>query len=223
MKIRESLMVYSIFLSIDGEVNFYGQGGFATFIRLAGCNLGCSYCDTKYAQNYSDGTKMFLDEIIIQIEEIGCKKITITGGEPLLQPNALKSLTQALWHKNYRITVETNGSLVPEGLYGVSSWVVDYKLPNSKMMSKMQPDVTFLKLRSSDYIKFVMGSYMDYQCAKAKIEYWKKRGGAHAKIAFSPCDRLTPKELIGWMKKDKLFDVILNLQLHKLIDFGELR
>jgi len=223
MKTKESLMVYSIFLSIDGEVNYYGQGGFATFIRLAGCNLECRWCDTKYAQKYRNGEEMFLDEIMVQVERLGCKKITITGGEPLCQPNALSSLTKALWHSRYKMTIETNGSLEPTGLYGASSFVVDYKLPSSGMMEEMLPDQSFLNLTSNDYIKFVICGKMDYHFAKAKINYWNSRGGTKAKIAFSPgnASSIPLGQLIERMKKDKLFDVMLNLQLHKLVDFGE--
>ena len=222
MNKRESLMVYSIFLSIDGEVNLYGQGGFATFVRLAGCNLKCMWCDTPYAGDYKDGNEMFLDEIIDRIESFGCKKITITGGEPLFQPNALKYLCQELWHKGYKMTVETNGSLVPNGLYGVSSWVVDYKLPSSGMMKEMQPDETFLNLTTSDYIKFVIATKKDYDQAKTTLIRWDNKRGVHAKIVFSPfLEKLDVKQLISWMKEDELFGIILNLQLHKLVDFGE--
>lgn len=221
MKKRESLMVYSIFLSIDGEVNYYGQGGFATFIRLAGCNLECKWCDTKYAQKYSDGNEMFLDEIIIQVEEIGCKKITITGGEPLCQPKALSYLTKALWHAGYKITIETNGSLQPTGLYGTTSFAVDYKLPSSGVEEEMLPDSSFLNLTTSDYIKFTIGSHNDFLFAKAKIAYWNTQGGTKAKIAMSPCNHIMPIRVIQWMKESKLFDVMLNLQLHKIVNFGE--
>ena len=212
------MKIYSIFNSIDGEVNLYGQGTFTTFIRFAGCNLRCKWCDTKYAQELDSGMEMKIHEVIEQLVIIGCKKVTITGGEPLLQPDHFKILTKELWHRGYITTVETNGSFPLEG-YGVSSWVVDYKLPSSGMTNKMNLDV-FTQLRANDYIKFVITDKLDYETAKSFI--FEEAGGRRAKNVFSPAHGiLDPKELISWMKEDELFGVQVNIQIHKLVDTGE--
>ena len=105
MKIK----INEIFTSIDGEVNRYGQGGLTTFIRLAGCNLQCSYCDTKQAQAMDTGVDMTIDEITERIE---VSKVTITGGEPLCQKDELIELINSLCFTDIRVTVETNGSLI---------------------------------------------------------------------------------------------------------------
>lgn len=214
------MRIYSIFNSIDGEVNYYGQGTFSTFIRFAGCNLQCKYCDTEYARERSSGKDISIEDVLTVLNTIGCKKVTITGGEPLCQSQELLALTRKLWHLGYSITIETNGSLLLEG-YGISSWVVDYKLPSSGMMKEMNLSI-FPTLRSSDYIKFVMTDKEDYKVATALVKSFKANEPQYkAKIAFSPAYPLDPNTLISWIKEDKLFDVQLNLQIHKIAKIDE--
>jgi len=205
MKINE------IFLSIDGEVNsFGGQGIWSTFIRFQGCNLNCSYCDTLQAQNPAKGYEMSIDEIVRQADNIGCRKVTITGGEPFFQSEDLYHLEEELINRRYKISIETNGSY---HLWGCKSPVImDYKLPSSGQEDKMDLS-NFFVLRSIDYIKFVIGSKEDYDRAREILSR-----AAKAKLAFSPdLNILSANTLMDWMKKDKLFNVQLNVQLHKLM------
>ena len=127
-------------------------------------------------------------------------------------------LTQQLWHKGCIVTVETNGSY-PLEAYGVLSWVVDYKLPSSGMMDKMNLKA-FNPLGANDFIKFVIANEEDYDTAVIKAKEFSMR--SRAKILFSPCMPLVkPKHLIQRMKNSALFDYRVNLQLHKLVDIGE--
>ena len=103
MKIR------SIFTSVDGEINDFHQGRLSVFVRLAGCNLNCSYCDTKYAQSIKAGTEKSISEIVSNVCKFNLDKVTITGGEPLLQADEVKILIKELSTKGKKITIETNG------------------------------------------------------------------------------------------------------------------
>lgn len=212
------MRVYSIFRSISGEVDRFHQGVFTTFIRTAGCNLRCKYCDTPYAQDLNAGKEMGVEEIVERVSQLKCPKVTITGGEPLLQPDFF-SLTKALALKGVLISVETNGSCLTSPL-AVDSWVVDYKLTNSGMKSEMD-EKAFLSLRASDFVKFVVGSWED--CIEAVyVRKELESRGCGAKFAFSPLHgELHPKWLIRYLDCLDQFDAIVNLQIHKYIGLVE--
>lgn len=210
------MKIFEIFTSIDGEVcGISAQGGFTTFIRFAGCNLNCSYCDTKYALKLSDGEEMSINDVVDYVKKLKCKKITITGGEPLLQKKKFDLLTKVLWHEGFKISVETNGSFFPKGGY-ISSWVVDYKLPSSGCYDKMK-DENFIYLNSVDYVKFVIADRYDYNEAFVVMGRLKELG-CNANFAFSPVFGTdVQKNLVDWLVKDELFDVIVNIQIHKFL------
>jgi len=209
------MRVYKIFNSIDGEVNCYGQGHMTTFIRFSGCNLNCSYCDTKYAQKYESGFGISISKIIKEVNKIGCKKVTLTGGEPLLQPHIVRCIGQLLENRNI-ITIETNGSIKPPVWHRNLAYVMDYKLESSGMGLHMQYE-NFIGLGVRDFVKFVIGSALDYRQAK-KIMNALKRSGCRANFAMSPIHgEVEPLTLIEWLQKDKIFDIVINLQLHKYI------
>jgi len=213
------MRVYEIFTSINGEVCALGQGSFTTFIRLAGCNLKCSYCDTPETQDVHSGEDMDEDQIIMEVIKHGINNITITGGEPMLQQVDLEHLCRRLWHKGYRISVETNGSYNP--LFGyVESWIVDYKLPSSGMMGKMDPSV-HSKLGPNDWVKFVIGDEKDLLTAIEITEFYI--GLSRAKFAFSPVNKQFPASAIIKKLNDYKIPqkypshVFLNIQIHKII------
>jgi len=214
------MRIYSIFQSVDGEVNAFGQGAFTTFVRFVGCNLACKYCDTKYARD-SQGQEMSVEEVLQKVKDIGCRKVTITGGEPLYQADELFKLTKRLFHAGYSVSIETNGSYSIQG-YGVGSWVVDYKLSTSGMLKFMKEEV-HRKLVVNDFVKFVLSNEEDYQEALVVKERLQE-AGCHAKFAFSPVyEVLSPAALVEWLSRDKVFDCLVNIQLHKIIwpDCGE--
>jgi len=215
------MKIYEIFQSIDGEVNAFHQGCLTTFIRVAGCNLECTYCDTKYALDSDSGHDMEVNDIVSKVLSLGCLKVTITGGEPLLQSEELGELTKKLWHVHCRTSIETNGTL-PMVLPGVGSWVADFKLPSSGNYDKMNHEL-FVGLVKLDYIKFVIMDENDYLTAIREMNYLKSIN-CHANFAFSPVfgpkglpDSHTSKELVRWLIRDKEFDVIINVQIHKLL------
>jgi len=184
------LNVCSIFNSIDGEYNcFDGAGQLTTFIRLKGCNLSCGYCDTAYSQSPTPENWMTINEII---EQVHFKKVTITGGEPLLQQEAVNKLCVKLMWKHpihyCKISIETNGSIKIDNtcrskeVWENTRYVVDYKLPSSGMNKHMKDEV-FQDLRQIDVIKFVIANDYDYKYAKDVIDnhpHWV------AKKVFSP-------------------------------------
>lgn len=201
--------VANIFTSIDGEVNEFGQGCFATFIRLAGCNLKCFYCDTPWSQLATDGKNMSAQDIINQVVKLGCNKVTITGGEPLSQP--VSTLICDLYHQDVDISVETNGTLpLPRECINKASWIVDYKIGEHFC------DENLAMLLPKDFIKIVVWDADSYR--QAKDFYRKNDGLTLARFAFSPVSsQLSHAQLCEWMIQDKLFDVILNCQIHKFI------
>ena len=214
------LKIFSIFPSIAGEVNCYHQGHLCTFIRFSGCQLNCNYCDTRYALSATSGKEMSISEIIKEVKAIGIPKVTITGGEPLMQFDGFLELTRSLYMSNFQIVVETNGSFPCNG-YGVDCWVVDYKLPSSGCMDKMTP-TAFSKLRASDFVKFVIMDRTDYLEALNVKEWIQDDIGSSCQFAFSPVyGTLDPNTLIKWLMEDRIFDAIINAQLHKLLKLKE--
>jgi len=209
MKINE------IFRSIDGEVNKWGQGIWSTFIRTQGCNLRCSYCDTKQAQDrWSGGSDMSIPEIMAKVYELKVRKVTITGGEPLIQEETI-DLINSLWTHHFEISLETNGSQPLGPILNSVNIVMDYKLPSSGQERFMDLD-NFYLLKASDCAKFVIGNEEDYERAKEVVKGRKK---CLAKYYFSPTiPGFDPLELMKRMEQDELFNLVgLNVQIHKLI------
>lgn len=201
--------VANIFTSIDGEVNELGQGCFTTFIRLAGCNLKCFYCDTPWSQSVTDSKNMSVQEIIDEVSQRGCNKVTITGGEPLLQNTNV--LINALYENEIDISIETNGTLpLPRECVNKVSWIIDYKIGECFCMENLAI------LSPEDFIKIVVWDEDSYR--KAKEFYQEADFLTFARFAFSPIiPQLSHAQLCEWMIQDKLFDIVLNCQIHKFI------
>ncbi len=221
------MKVYSIFCSIDGEVNAYYQGRLAVFVRLAGCNLSCKWCDTVYAQESESGSEMSITEIVGEIKSYNnVNKVSITGGEPLLQEVDLRILINELVKADYYVTIETNGSIgIPQTYPHNVKFVVDYKLPSSGMERKMITKA-YVGLKSGDFIKFVIQDKQDFEQAFYIMRRFDYLRGIGVQFAFSPTlsslkDAHKAAELLCWMKETPLPGMILNVQLHKIIDFNE--
>jgi len=221
------MFVNSIFNSIDGEVNFYGQGMLTTFIRLQGCNLKCSYCDTSQAQDKTKAPfKMTPTEIVKEVHRLQGNKVTITGGEPLEQRKELIRLVEIFNRTrgyDFRVTIETNGSKSLKGISDMTSWVVDYKLPSSGMERFMNHEA-FSYLGQQDVVKFVIQNKEDFNKAIQTIEEIFGDFGKTDEFpvfAFSPVyKKLTPIRLLSWLNETsipKLYKTALNIQLHKII------
>ena len=158
-----NLKVNEIFHSIQGESTFAGLP--CVFVRLTGCNLRCSWCDTRYA--YEDGQVLSVDNIISKIQEYSCSMVEVTGGEPLLQENT-PLLVDKLLSLGYRVLLETNGSMNIEIINNRCHRIVDFKCPGSKM--NQHNDLENIKrLSSRDQVKFVIGDLNDYKLSLIHI------------------------------------------------------
>lgn len=202
MKINE------IFYSIQGEGKWAGLPNI--FIRTTGCNLRCSFCDTKYT--YYIGKEMTIEEILNEISNYSSKYICITGGEPLLQNDTLELIDSVSKH-NYEVCLETNGSISLKKIMGKKSLMIslDIKCPSSQMHNRMKLDNISL-LDKNDQLKFVIGDRKDYNYAKKIISDYKPISS----IYFQPVWGTNSKYLANWIIEDKL-DVRLSMQIHKII------
>ena len=203
------MKVNEIFKSIQGESSFAGLP--CVFVRLAGCNLRCSYCDTTHA--YEENTEIAVDEILEKVKSFNCPLVEITGGEPLLQEKTYLLLNKLL-DAGERVLIETNGSLDISRVDERAIRIMDLKCPGSG-----ESDKTYWKnldnLRQTDEVKFVLSNRQDYEWAKGIIE--KYRLADKAKVLLSVAfDRLAPETVVEWMLKDNL-NVRFQLQLHKYI------
>ena len=209
------------FISINGEGIFAGYP--AVFIRFAGCNLNCSYCDTKWANSFDDDINFFKEsdkDITSYIKESGINHITLTGGEPLLQKNINELINMILEDDDKIIEIETNGSIDISNVLNkdFSDRIVitmDYKTPSSKEEEKMFLDNLY-KIRKNDTIKFVSGSLEDLE----KVKYIIKKYNLEKKCSLfiSPVfGKIDPKDIVDFIIKNKLNSVRLQLQLHKFI------
>jgi len=204
------LKVNEIFKSIQGESTYAGLP--CTFVRLAGCNLRCTYCDTSYA--YYDGSELSDSDIISKIEEYGVRCVEFTGGEPLLQEET-PQLLKTLLDKGYNVLVETNGSICIGCLDKRLIFIMDYKTPKSGMSERMRPK-NFEFLKATDQIKFVLMDESDYIWAKQVITE-NVLIDKFENILMSPAyGELSPKSLVTWVLKDNL-QVRVQLQIHKYI------
>lgn len=205
------MKISEIFTSVQGESRFAGY--ICTFIRLAGCNLRCTYCDTQYA--YHGGDEINLDSIVYKVIQAGVKTVEITGGEPLLQADT-SLLVEKLLNEKFRVLIETNGSQNIGNIDRRAIVILDIKTPGSGMDKKMDfSNIHFLK--PADEVKFIITDRNDYEWSKEIIE--KYTLFERCNVLFSPSFGVLPSRMLAeWMINDKI-DGRLNLQLHKYI-FG---
>ena len=208
--------VSEIFESINGE----GQkaGRLAVFVRFAGCNLNCTYCDTGYAIQSSQFKVYSADEIYSYIKSTGINLVTVTGGEPLIQPNIKDFLRVLADDRSLEVEIETNGAVDISEIVTMlnrPSLTMDYKLPSGGMEQYMLTD-NFQFLNKSDTVKFVAGTKGDLErLARIINEYDLLNQCA---VYISPVfGKLEPSEIVDFMKERNLCGVTLQLQLHKYI------
>jgi 7-carboxy-7-deazaguanine synthase len=207
---QKTLSIIELFASIQGETSFTGLP--TTFIRLARCNLRCSWCDTSYS--FGKGIPYSIDSIINQVDLFGCKHVCITGGEPLLQQNVYPAM-KMLCDKNYSLSLETSGSLSIAAVDPRVKTILDIKCPGSEMSDKNYwPNLEIL--RKHDQVKFVLKDEVDYLFAKEICNKYQLINKVD-EVLFSPVHNvLEAKLLVAWMLRDKL-PARLNLQIHKFI------
>ena len=204
------LRITEIFYSLQGETSTVGIP--TVFIRLTGCPLRCQYCDTAYA--FDGGELMELDTIKAVLEEVGCGYVTVTGGEPLAQPNCLPLLEQ-LCDSGYNVSIETSGAMSIEQVDKRVSIVMDLKTPASKEVDKNRyENIAFLK--PADQVKFVICDEKDYIWSKAQLDRYDLVAKVN-EILFSPSfEEIEPVQLAEWILRDKL-KIRMQMQLHKQI------
>ncbi|MCB5252671.1 MAG: radical SAM protein [Candidatus Cloacimonetes bacterium] len=201
--------ICEIFYSLQGESSYMGMP--CVFIRLSGCNLRCSYCDTKYS--YQSGTSMDIASILKEVGRYPARLVELTGGEPLWQDDS-NLLMQRLLEQGYTVLLETNGSLCLEEVPKAVVRIVDVKCPGSGHANSFM--LWNLKLlQPQDELKFVLTNYIDYAFARDFVRAHELSGRT---IHFSPVTRLLAPELLAeWLLEDGL-RVRLSLQLHKLLN-----
>ena len=208
----KSLIINEIFYSIQGETSRSGLPTY--FIRLTGCPLRCTYCDTGYA--FNAGSKMSFEEILSKLNRNTTKYITITGGEPLSQKN-VQSLMKELCDLNYSVSLETSNAITIEDVDSRVSIILDIKTPGS-LESDKNLISNYSILKKSDELKFVICNQKDFEWA---VDYIKKNNlSLICPIVFSPSYNQMPlSELADLILKNSL-NVRLQTQLHKTI-WGE--
>lgn len=211
------MKISEIFFSLQGEGVEIGLP--TVFVRLFACDLRCKWCDTMYAVEGRDFSDRSVSEVLSEIQKHGCKRVCITGGEPLIQIKEVEELANHLIQGNYKILLETSGHKMPPPiLWSDNSTIsMDCKCPSSSMQHKMDFDL-FIKLRPTDQLKFVIQDEIDYQYARDVLN----RYNIKANIIFQP----THGSDLGWITEkvieDKLDFIRVLPQLHKLI-WGEKR
>jgi len=207
-----TLKINEIFFSLQGESSYIGIP--TIFIRLTGCPMRCSYCDTSYA--FHDGKNMTIQDIFKEISQYKTKYVTVTGGEPLAQKPCWNLLSQ-LCDKGYNVSLETGGAISIEGIDKRAKIILDVKTPDSGE-SKNNNKTNISMIEKKDEIKFVISSKEDYEWAKEFIE--EQHLIEKAPIIFSPAYKnLSYENLSEWILEDNL-EVRFQVQLHKII-WGE--
>ena len=212
---EKRLQLSEIFKSIQGESSFAGLP--CTFIRLAGCNLRCSYCDTVYA--YEPSSELTVEEILAEVAALSCPLVEITGGEPLLQEEVYPLMAELL-RQGYQVLLETNGTIDLTAVDPRVVVIMDIKCPGSGQSEKVLWD-NLKRLKEKDQVKFVLSHRQDYVWARRVIE----KHGLDKKclLLFSPAyGSLSARDLAQWILSDGL-KVRLQLQLHKIIWGAEAR
>ena len=219
------MQITEIYKSLQGESTYAGLP--CVFVRLTGCNLRCSWCDSEYT--FQGGRKMMIDEVIAEVLRLspGGGLVEITGGEPMLQEREVVPLIEGLLQRGCRLLLETSGERPLEKVPAEVVKIVDVKCPDSG-----EPDTFRMEnlacLTPRDEVKFVLGTRADYEFARDFVERHRLAGKVNA-VLFSPAFRkdaigardsshclLDPQQLAEWMLADDV-PARLGLQLHKFI------
>ena len=204
------LRITEIFYSLQGETRTVGLP--TVFVRLTGCPLRCGYCDTEYA--FHGGDKRAQQSILDEVASYKPRYVTVTGGEPLAQPNCLPLLS-SLCDQGYEVSLETSGAISLEGVDPRVVIVMDLKTPASNEVSRNLYE-NIDRLAKKDQLKFVICDRADYEWARFKLDEYRLSDRVDD-ILFSPSfGQLEAKDLAEWILADNL-PVRLQLQLHKLL------
>ena len=205
----DRLKITEIFLSLQGEA---ATAGWPTvFVRLTGCPLRCTYCDTAYA--FHGGVWWEIDDILAEVAKHGVRHVCVTGGEPLAQKRCI-SLLKRLCDAGYDVSLETSGALDVSQVDPRVSRVLDIKTPGSKEEHRNRWENLPL-LTARDQVKFVLCGRADYEWARDVVS--EHRLHERCGVLFSPSkSELSPRDLADWIVADRL-PVRFQMQLHKLL------
>lgn len=208
------LKVSEIFTSIEGEG---ARSGFpCVFVRLYGCNLRCSYCDSMYANEGNDYNEMSVNKVISLIKDTGIHRVTVTGGEPLSQTDTIELLEELVKNK-FKVNLETNGSVSLASIAHIDSdylmITMDWKSISSNMSSSML-DLNIKLLIQSDVLKFVVSTEKDLDQMKEVLNTHRIRCQVFVSPIFGKID---PKDIVKYLIDNKIENVRLQLQIHKII------
>jgi 7-carboxy-7-deazaguanine synthase len=210
------LVVFEIYASIQGESTHTGRP--CAFVRLSACDLRCAWCDTPYA--FTGGKKMTIDEVAAEVEKLRCPLVELTGGEPLLQADAIPLMAR-LVAMGHEVLIETGGHIAIDKIPAEVVAIVDVKCPASGESSKMHwPNLDLV--RPQDEVKFVIQDRADFDYARDVV----RRHDLPSRVAavlFSPVHGvLPPADLARWILDEHL-EVRLQLQQHKYVWSPEAR
>ena len=209
------MRVTEIFHSIQGESTFAGRP--CVFVRLTGCPLRCTWCDTEYA--FYGGSELSIDEIVAKVESYGCRLVEITGGEPLAQSAAF-ALIATLCDRGHDVLIETSGAIDTAPVDARAHVILDVKCPGSGMSDRMHwPNLA--RLTAHDEAKFVIADRSDYEWASHLIA--EQQLARRCTVLMSPVfGSMDPRQLAEWVLADRL-PVRVQLQLHKFIWAPDMR
>jgi 7-carboxy-7-deazaguanine synthase len=209
------MRITEIFHSIQGESSYAGQP--CVFVRLTGCPLRCTWCDTDFA--FYGGEERSIDEVLAQVRDYGCPLVEVTGGEPLVQPECFPLMAR-LCDAGYRVLLETSGAVDIAPVDPRVHVILDVKCPGSGMTDRMHwPNLSHLAVK--DEAKFVLADRADYNWAREIIVQYDL--ATRIRVLFSPVfSKLDVRELAEWILADKL-PVRFQIQLHKYIWAPDMR
>lgn len=224
------MQINEIFSSIDGEG--IRTGYLTTFIRTFGCNLSCSYCDTKYACKIDENEQdqfvvMTVEEIVTKVDELGNYRVTLTGGEPLIQRDA-PELVAALLEAGYEVNIETNGAvdlrpfekkmvevLSDDELVNNLIYTLDYKCPSSGEEDKMiMTNIPFLV--KGDVLKFVVGTEEDLAAMKSVVDEYVPNPHTFEVFISPVFGQMEGSRIVEFMQENNMQNVRVQIQLHKV-------
>lgn len=210
------LTVFEIYLSVQGESTHTGR--LCTFVRLAACDLRCTWCDTPYA--FTGGRRMAVADVVAEVEKLGCRLVEVTGGEPLLQRDVYP-LMEELIRRGHTVMLETGGHVPVDGVPDKVITILDVKCPGSGESDKMHwPNLA--RLSRQDEVKFVIQDRADFDYAAHIVQSHALANRVGA-VLFSPVHGvLPPQDLAKWMIEAAV-PARLQLQTHKYVWGAEVR
>jgi 7-carboxy-7-deazaguanine synthase len=205
-----SVVVKELYLSLQGESSFAGL--LCSFVRLTGCHLRCTYCDSEFA--FRGGERLAIDEVVAKVGALGSKLVEVTGGEPLLQPGVYPLMEQLL-AKGHQVLLETSGAIDVRLVPPLVHKIVDLKAPSSGESDRN--DLRVLdSMTARDELKLVLGSREDYEWALRLFAEQRLSERAFPVLLSTVFGKFSPRELAQWVIADRL-PVRMQLQAHKYI------